>query len=241
MKRLLSKVLAALGYRIEKRRSQEELVFEVQRKLSQGQSPLTIFDVGANVGDTVLEYHKIFGNQSRIYAFEPFADSFAQLEQNTSAYPNIFIFQKALGHQTGEAFFNVNSFAATNSLLDSTEVGISNWGEGLLETQRKIKVPMQTIDDFVEEQKIEKIDLLKLDTQGSEYLVLQGAEKSIAAGKIKLIYMEMIVMPTYEGQKDLDENLKLLKGYGYELYNLYKSLNPEGQLRFLYGIFLYKN
>ncbi len=240
MKKVISKVLATLGYKIEKRKSKEAIIFEVQKKLSQRESPITIFDVGANVGGTVLEYHKTFGSQCRIYAFEPFADSFDQLEKNTRAYPNISVFQKALGHETGETIFNVNSFPDTNSILDSTAAGISNWGEGLLETQEKIKVPMQTIDDFVREQGVAKIDILKLDTQGSEYLVLEGAKKSIAAGLIKLIFMEMIVMPTYRDQKDLHEILKLLKDYGYDLYNLYKSLNPEGQLRFLDGIFVYK-
>ena len=67
---------------------------------------------------------------------------------------------------------NVNRNAETNSLLPSDRRAGRYWGEGLLETESELEVPLQTLDGFCAERSVERVDVLKLDDQGAEYSVL---------------------------------------------------------------------
>lgn len=99
-------------------------------------------------------------------------------------------------------------------------------------------MPFSTIDRFVAEENIPSIDVLKLDVQGAEYLVLKGAEKSIAASRINLIYSEIITQPTYKNQKELHEVLRLFHDYAFLLHNIYNlSRTSSGKLRQIDAIF----
>ncbi|MEM8907139.1 MAG: FkbM family methyltransferase [Bacteroidota bacterium] len=241
MKKLLKKIVKRTGYSVRKLQSQEALIFATQKKLLSTTEPVTIFDVGAYLGETVAAYHQLFAGHCSIYAFEPFPEVFAQLKTNTAAYANVHLFNCALGDAVQEAPFYVNKFHATNSLLATDPQGHESWGKGILETERQITVPIRTIDELVEDQQLKQIDILKLDTQGSEDLILAGARESINRGLIKIIRTEMIVMPTYQNQKPLHEILGLYTEMGFQLYNLYNVLDPKGQLRFLDGIFVHQS
>ena len=244
MKKEIKKILAKIGYRVNKIPKQEvhlkyDDAFNTQKELlSKFNEKLTIFDVGAYVGHIALKYNKLFPN-SKIYCFEPFPESFSKLEQATSSYKNIAVINKGLSDQEGQSKFNANKSAPTNSLLKTYALGKKNWGEGLLDTLGSVDVELTTVDNFVEENNIKKIDVLKLDVQGAEFLVLNGAKQSFEKGIVKMIYTEMIIVPTYEGQIPFEETIKLIKSYGFKLFSLYNfSLSKEGQLRQLDAIFI---
>lgn len=74
-----------------------------------------------------------------------------------------------------------------------------------------------TLDSFIEDRGLDSIDLLKIDVQGAEYGVLERAEKSFKKGLINLIFMEIIIGPTYKNQKDHADYLGILDGYGFTL------------------------
>ncbi len=240
MKKLFNQFLNNFGYRIQKNISKEQKIFNTQKELSSKTKPLTIFDVGAYEGETVKKYKEIFGAQCTIHAFEPFEETFQKLKRNTASLTNVKLHKLVIGEKNKLADFNINEFTATNSLLASDPSADKYWGKGLMHTKEVIQVPMQTIDALVIENNIDCIDILKMDTQGAEHLVLEGAKESIKQGKIKLIFTEMIVMPTYENQKELHELFEMYHSYGFELYNLYNSVDQKGQLRFLDAIFILK-
>ena len=145
----------------------------------------------------------------------------------------------SFGDFVGFAKFNSNKFSQTNSLLNSHKLANKVWGKNLLDKKKVINDELTTIDSFVEKHNIKKIDILKIDTQGSEYLVLKGAKESLKRGIVKLIYTEIIMLPTYENQLDFDEFIKLMKSFGFRLFNLYNlSLTKEGELRQVDALFL---
>lgn len=81
-------------------------------------------------------------------------------------------------------------------------------------------------------QDIPAIDILKLDVQGAEPLVIEGAAKACRRGAIRLVYSEIITQPTYQGQKRFDEALAVFYNNGFDLYNIYNfSLTLDGRLR----------
>lgn len=238
MKKLIKKILGVLGYdiiAIDYNNDRDAL--DEQKKLITSDNPV-IFDVGAHHGQTALSYNKLFKNAS-VYSFEPFGSSYQILQEKVNGISSIRTFNIALGNQDGTVEFHVNKFSATNSIFATDNNSSSVWGEGKLETQETIKVEAMTIDSFVEKNKIKKIDILKMDTQGSEYLVMEGAQHTIKRGMIHVVYTEIITMPTYENQKELHEILSIFDSLNFRLHSFYNlSLTPEGQLRQLDAIFV---
>lgn len=215
--------------------------FNIQYGLFLNKSGLIIFDVGANYGQTALEYVSRFQNCS-IYSFEPFYESFKVLKTNVKEYPNVQIYNLAFGDTIGKINFNSNTVSATNSILETDEHASSVWGNNLLDTIEKTEVPITTIDNFVYEQKISEIDILKIDVQGYEFNVIEGARHLILRNGVKVIYMEIIILPTYQKQKSLDEILALMRSNNFSLYNLYNfSYDSFGSLRQVDAIFINNN
>lgn len=236
MKEVVKKLFKKFGYKIVNLNSTERNAFKDQLKII-GSNSVTIFDVGACTGEVTFQYNYLFRN-SIIYSFEPFIPSFEILQKNTSKLPNIKCFNVALSDVSGQIDFHVNKSYTTCSILATHPDSGKNWNEEALCTTEKIKINSITLDDFIVQNQIEKIDILKLDTQGTEYQIIEAASKSISQNKISLIYLEIIIMTTYQQQKSFDEILLLLRSKGFVLYNLYNySYTNLGELRQVDAIF----
>ncbi len=207
----------------------------MQRLCSAVANPV-IFDVGAHHGTVSHQYRELFPD-STLYAFEPFPDSYERLQANTARDSMIRAFNLGFADATGPRLLSSNSLAVTNSLLETDGRGASIWGQGLYETTEWINADFSSIDDFVAEMNIPTIDILKMDVQGAEHLVLKGAERSIAASRIKLIYTEIITVPTYIGQKEFYEILRFFSTHGFVLHNFYNPVTKDGKLLQVDAIF----
>ncbi len=143
-----------------------------------------IFDVGANLGQTALKFASDFPN-AKIYSFEPVASTYRKLVENTRQNSSVSAFPIAFGDKNEKVEISIfdEKDSGLNSLVD---VNMNR-----SESSKKETITVRTIDDFVTENKIEKIDLLKIDTEGFEINVLNGATKSMETGKIKMIYVEV--------------------------------------------------
>ncbi len=211
--------------------------FQKQQELLASVSHPVIFDIGAHHGQTALEYQRVLP-QATIYSFEPFKESFEILKDNTRAYPNIHPINLALGNGEAVKKLHINQFSATNSLLASHPEGGNTWGQNLLDTLEEVEVEVTTLDAFMRSRGINHVHLLKMDTQGYEFEVLQGAEAALSSGKIDLIYTEIITLPTYQEQHQLDEYLRYLRQRNYSLFNLYNlSYKKSGELRQVDALF----
>lgn len=84
----------------------------------------------------------------------------------------------------------------------------------------KIDVPTLTLDHYCQEGNINKIDILKLDVQGFELSVLQGAEKLLQEGMITLIYSEVTFAKTYENQVRFIDIVSYLNKFNYEIWDI---------------------
>ena len=127
------------------------------------EKPLTIIDCGGNIGEFSFSWMLNHSNSS-IYVFEPSPLEFSILTRNLSGYSDkITYINKALGNQTGEISFYVKSKDA-----DSSTIAPKTY-------EKKIQVPVITLDEFFRDKKDIKIDLLKLEAEGAEPEVLLGA------------------------------------------------------------------
>jgi len=122
-----------------------------------------ILDIGANVGATARCFVRQFP-EATIYCFEPVLENFLMLKKNTESYTNIRIFNFGLGSKTEE----VQIFHSDNS---SNFGGFSRFAAGS-DTGTSSKIKMVSCGDFFEQEQVETIDFIKIDTEGAEFDIL---------------------------------------------------------------------
>lgn len=123
----------------------------------------TVVDVGANMGVLSLVFRKYVGAQGRVYAYEPHPVTFTYLKENIllNGADNIRAFNAAIGESKRTVPLTRNR--------NDTQNFITN------DRQKGIEVSQETLDSVMNDQGIDRIDLLKVDTEGYELRVFQGA------------------------------------------------------------------
>ena len=95
-----------------------------------------------------------------------------------------------------------------------------------------------TLDDFCRERSIPHLDFLKIDSQGYDLRILQGAREHLAGRRISFIVVEMLFAPLYSGQAYFHEIYGFLTGFGYQLVGLYAiQRSPAGAILWCDALF----
>lgn len=130
----------------------------------------TVIDIGANYGFVTLKIASIVGNDGKVYSFEPDPQNFQSCLINVSQnrFKNITLENKGLGPLTSQMFLEVN----TPSNRGGNRINNNPSKEHVL-------VEIITLDDFVEGKQIDNINLIKIDVEGFEHQILQGAINTI--------------------------------------------------------------
>lgn len=137
-----------------------------------------IMDIGTNIGYVLLNFARIVGNSGFVFGFEPNPLTYNKCMENISLndFSNIKVSNIGLGRETREEILIVpysrNRGEAYIVSTDPPDAGI--------------KVAITTLDRFVKENQIAKIDLIKIDVEGYEFNVLNGAKETLKKYKPKL-------------------------------------------------------
>ena len=213
--------------------------FQDQQALLSGRSVISILDIGANIGDITAAYRSVFP-EAVIYGFEPFPAAFDQYRRRFEGNRFVRPIQSAVGRQAGTATFYVNHNNVTNSCLPAAREA-RYWAESPsdIELLTSLQVPLITLDDFCRQQGITEIQILKMDVQGAELHVLEGASEKLNEGSILLVYTEMLFVPLYERQAFFYEIARFLSQFGYTLFDVYNGTHGQsGNLKWADGLFL---
>ncbi len=151
-----------------------------------------VFDVGANRGLYSIKV-KSFNNDCKVFAFEPHPISFLKLQKNGNSL-NFESFNFGFGKTSGKFILYDYSDNLGSGHASLHQEVIENLHQ---EDSKGNEVEIRTIDQFVEENNINFIDLLKVDTEGNEYDVLLGACKLLNENRIKVIQFEFNKMNVY--------------------------------------------
>ncbi|MFT7160305.1 MAG: FkbM family methyltransferase [Bacteroidia bacterium] len=193
-----------------------DLKIDIQNKLKI--NPNIIFDVGANVGQSIKGFKKLFP-ESTIYSFEPIKDTYQKLLSTAVLYTKVITENFALGSFEGN--IDVSIYDEKDSVLNSLIQTSMNHNKDA--TKESIK--QTSLDKYCERNKIEIIDLLKIDTEGYELEVLKGALKTIKNNKIKLILCEVGFSRRYKRHTCISELNDFLSEKGFCFFHIYDS-NP---------------
>jgi FkbM family methyltransferase len=153
---------------------EEQTTRLVREVLKEG---MTVLDLGANVGYYTLLAARQVGETGRVFAFEPWHESFSLLQRNVKAngFNNIVPVAKAVSNRCGKQRLFLDNDPASRS-LEEEDAG-KNW----------VETEVTTVDEFVRERNI-SVDLIKMDVEGSEMKVLEAMTETIRANKsLKII------------------------------------------------------
>lgn len=190
----------------------------------------TILDVGANDGG----YGKMLrrgGYTGAILSFEPLADAHARLMQSAEGDPAWAVAPRmAIGSSNGEIEINIAGNSTSSSILP-----MQSLHESAAPQSRYVgteKVPLKRLDG-VTHAVIEKSRnlLLKIDTQGYEMPVLEGAEALLQS--VHGIQLELSLVPLYEGQVLYKEMIDWLSVQGFELWSVMPGFVDQASGRML--------
>lgn len=192
-----------------------------------------VFDVGANVGD----WTKLCLNLNKkifVHCFEPSKFTFGLLKTKLINFENVVLNNIALGSINGlQLLHSMGDGFGTNSIYQRTGIDI----------EQKIteQINIVTLDQYCLSNNIAKIDILKIDVEGHELEVLNGARKLLSNGNIKSIQFEY--GGTYIDAKILLKDIfELLIPLGYKIYKIYPNkLKNVKKYEQIYENFKYSN
>ncbi len=180
---------------------------------------MTVFDVGANVGEMTLLFSRFVGTAGIVHAFEPAPDCFKRLTavcRETKRH-NVVLSRVALADRVGMQSLHIydEDHLGWNSLAKRP---LANYGIHVKAPTAE-KVCVTTVDAYCEEHRIENIDLLKIDVEGAEYQVMLGARKIMERRRIRCLAFEFGQTTFDMGNSPQDIEI-YLKRMGYRLRNI---------------------
>ena len=178
--------------------------------------PRTVFDVGANYGQTALHYNELF-HEAYIYSFEPVNKSFLKLQKSVEGNVRIKCFNIAFGQESKK--MEISLFEEEQSQLNSLKTINSSSDINSI----KEIITVVTLDDFAKTENVQRIDLLKIDTEGFELEVLKGASTLLKDRKVKSILCEVALSKKNSRNTQLDDIICFLEKYDYFFVGFYDT------------------
>jgi FkbM family methyltransferase len=170
---------------------------------------MVCLDVGANIGYfAFLESQKI-GETGRVIAVEPAPTTFELFKKNINLQKiqNIDAYNFAFNNIEGSVDFFVSSSSNWSRIIGYKNTNHEDIG-------KTIKIVAHTIDNFLEEIKIKRLDLIRIDLEGYEFEIFEGAKKTLE--KLKPM-LQIEVHRDFMGLEKTLIFLKNLRDIGYEI------------------------
>lgn len=182
-----------------------------------------VFDVGGNIG--LFSLLLASAGFSRVIAFEPVPFNSLRFQDNLRLNPEqarrITLIPKATGGAPGQIEFCVNRTSpGTCKIAEASDVSAD---------QEKVVVPITTVAEVCEEQDVKRITFMKIDVEGFELGVLQGARPLLDEKRVDFIFMEVIHEAWRNAGYSSDDVYDFLAGRGYRALRSSDDGSPVGE------------
>jgi FkbM family methyltransferase len=177
----------------------EEFVYDY---LSEG---ATLVDIGANIGCVTAAGSLAVGSDGQVYAIEPHPRTFSHLQKTV-----------AVNHCDNVICLNVAAGATAGVVQFTDEKRKDDNNRVSLQATQGIEVPCVTLNSLVQEHRIARIDLLKIDVEGFEMRVLEGAADIL--DRVGCIYIEVLDHNLRKFGSSASELIRFLTQRGFACY-----------------------
>lgn len=169
-----------------------------------------VIDLGASQGIYSCAFGALVGVSGHVYAFEPQAYAADTVRRNArlNGFSQVHVEQVAVSGEEGEAVLDTTIGSVSASI-------VRNFGRHL-----SVRVTTVTLASFAQRIGLDRLDLIKMDIEGAEYLALKGAEPIITK------YRPKIVLEASPGERNWSAAFELLSTLGYRSY----LFGKEGKL-----------
>ena len=199
-----------------------------------GRGDPVCIDVGANEGQTIRLFQSIF-SAATIEAFEPSNECFARLAAENWG-PGVTCHHAGVGACAENLQFRNYDASTLSSFLDLDRNSSNPFREASVKAIHEVQVV--TIDEFLETRPLARVDVLKIDTQGFDFEVLKGSEKSLNSGIVRCILIELNFIGLYKNQGDACEILSWLLARGFKIVDLYEKNRVHNGLQWCTALFV---
>jgi FkbM family methyltransferase len=166
-----------------------------------------VFDVGANIGQSVDEYLTHFPN-AEIHTFEPVTDTFETLSSRFRNIGRVHAHKLAFGATEGTATMLLDGPS------DVFRIGEANGSP--TET-----VPISTVDSFCSQHRIDRVNFLKIDVEGFDLEVLKGATQMLDRGAIDVVQVESGMSPRHDWHVPLEDLKAFLEAHKQNVFSIF--------------------
>lgn len=188
-----------------------------------------VLDIGTNIGEVILNIAKKNIN-GKIYGFEPVDYNYEKLITNISLnnFKNIIISKLALSDKK-ETLFYKEKKGHSGGISMNKEVNMDN---------NYKTIDSVTLDEFVKEKRLDKIDFVKVDIEGFEMNFLQGAKETIKQFKPKLFF-EIDEKKLIQQKTSPEELMEEIRFLGYKILDVESSIEikPNERIKAHFDIY----
>jgi FkbM family methyltransferase len=169
-----------------------------------------VLDVGANIGYYTLLFARLAGEQGKVFAFEPDTANFRLLQENVelNGYRNVVLCRKAVSNKTGPAhLFRCDTNQGDHRVYDSAD------------GRPAVAIESVALDHYLRDYQ-GRIDLVKLDIQGSEWAAIRGMKALLRTHRETRLITEFWPFGLNKAGVEPAEYLRLLQGFGFHLFEI---------------------
>lgn len=175
------------------------------------------FDIGANVGEYTKELINAFGKEIQVHAFEPSRQTFSVLKKNVGDLNNVTLINKGCSNTNCSMPLYTNT--VTSKLASVYDRRLDHFS---IKMSKNDNANFITVDSYCTDNNISHVDFMKIDVEGHEFKVLEGAKEMINSKAIDYIQFEF-------GGADIDSRI-FFQDFWYMLSPLYRiyRIHPKG-------------
>lgn len=165
---------------------------------------MTVVDVGANIGIYTRFFSGLAAVSGRVHAFEPAPSNYKRLRENAEHFTNVSLNHAAVGDCSG-----------TIRLFVSDELNVDHRTFDSGDGRKGIDVPVVSLDEYFSAG--HRVDLIKIDVQGYELSVLQGAKRVLAENRDIKVLMEFWPYGLAKAAVSPSKVIELINSLGFEI------------------------
>lgn len=236
MKNTIKNILHKAGWKLGRETVMSSSSLQTVKSL-QAHHINVVFDIGANTGQFATEL-RAYGYTGKIVSFEPLPDAYEQLVKLAAQDTNWVVHERcAVGAEDGNIDINVSGNSVSSSILPMLNSHLESAPQS--KYTHTVEARIITLDSVYSQYCSDKdAGFLKIDTQGYEWHVLDGASNALAV--CKGLLLELSLVPLYEGQRLWQEFLTRLATLKLTLHAIQPSFidDKTGQTLQFDGIFI---